>query len=132
MNDNCIFCSLAKDSPHIIFEDELCYVVPDRFPSEYGHLLVISKEHNDNMLVAPDSTVSDMFLTAKRIGLMEKGRLGAKSVAIETNIGKEAGQVIFHFHIHVVPKYDAEIKGFIKHKELGADGASELIKKLKS
>lgn len=132
METGCIFCSLGKGNPYVIFEDELCYVVPDRFPTEYGHLLVISKEHTESMLTAPDGLVTEMFLTAKRLGLKLRDKLGSKATVIATNAGREAGQVIFHFHIHVVPKYEASIRGFVGHKEQDAKEVERLVGLLKS
>jgi histidine triad (HIT) family protein len=123
---------LSKKNPQIIFEDELCYVIPDRFPTEYGHLLVISKEHNESVLVTSNEVISDMFIVAKELGLKLRDVLGAKGIAIATNAGKEAGQIVPHFHIHVIPKYDKSVKGFVKHKEQDAKDVERIIGMLKS
>jgi histidine triad (HIT) family protein len=132
MADECIFCKLGNDNSRTIFENEHCYVIPDRFPSEYGHMLVISKAHSESVLVASDELVASMFVAAKEIGSKLKDELGADGIAIATNVGKEAGQIIFHFHIHVIPKYRKRVEGFMPHKELDDIRAKALVDKLRS
>jgi histidine triad (HIT) family protein len=116
--DDCIFCTLAKNSKDAIFEDKVCYVISDKYPSDYGHMLVISKDHNETVLDASDETISHMFIIAKKFGLIAKKSLEASGIVIATNAGKDAGQLIPHFHIHVIPKYGKKLKGFMPHKEL--------------
>jgi histidine triad (HIT) family protein len=129
--DDCIFCKIHESKQSIIEEDAQCSVLFDKYPSEYGHMLVISKEHYDNMLSTPENVFSIMFSKAKKMAQRSKDCLGASGAVISTNIGKDAGQVINHFHIHVVPKYDHKIKGFEKHNELTVEKAEELMKKMK-
>ncbi|MGD0728499.1 MAG: HIT domain-containing protein [Candidatus Micrarchaeaceae archaeon] len=117
MENDCIFCKLIEDK-HNIYNDDICYAKMDKYPSGHGHLLVISKKHHENILVTPDDTVSHMFLVAKRLGIKLKEKLGSDGIVISTNTGKEAGQIIFHFHIHVIPKYVNAKEGFVKHQEL--------------
>lgn len=130
--EDCLFCTLAKSDVRKIFEDGLCYVIPDKYPSEHGHILVISKEHHESILDAPDETVRHMFVTAKRFGQASVKKHKASAVVIATNAGKDAGQIIFHFHIHVIPKYSERVKGFMPHKELDDERAKSLINLLKS
>ncbi len=129
--NDCIFCKLGKSNPRMIFEDKSCYVIPDRFPSEYGHLLVISKEHTESMLTAPDALVTEMFTVAKRFGLKLKEAFDASGVTIMANNGKDSGQIIFHFHIHIMPKYSKKIGGFMSHRELDDQTAVRIIAALK-
>lgn len=124
--DDCIFCEIVDTNNDKIFEDDQCYVVPDKFPTEFGHLLVISKNHYENLLVTPDDVVGHMFVVAKNHGLKLKEKLGAAGVTLATNAGKEAGQIIFHLHIHIVPKYSEKVAGFDKHKELTEVDAKKL------
>jgi histidine triad (HIT) family protein len=107
--EGCVFCALRQHGKErLLFEDSTCFVVPDRNPVEKGHLLVISNMHYLNMLEAPDEISAHMFVIAKRFGLKLCSTMGAEALNISTNIGKEAGQAVFHFHIHVVPRYSAE------------------------
>jgi histidine triad (HIT) family protein len=129
--EDCIFCKIHESKQSIIKEDSQCSVLFDKYPSEYSHMLVISKEHYDNMLTTPENIYFTMFSTAKKMAQKAKDNLGASGAVISTNIGKDAGQVINHFHIHVVPKYDHIIKGFEQHKELSSEKSDELMKKMK-
>ncbi len=128
--EGCIFCTIGAGNSRKAYEDEHCFVVPDKYPSEYGHLLVISKDHHDDILATPDKTLSCMYIIAKRYATLLKERLGADGFVIVTNTGKEAGQLIFHTHIHIIPKYAKKRTGFMPHKELSANEAQDLIKAL--
>lgn len=132
MMEECVFCSLAKQRDSHVYEDKDCYAVLDKYPSEYGHMLVISKEHYENVLEAPENIISGMFLVARRLGKNAKKKLNASGLAIATNTGADAGQIIFHFHIHVIPKYSEKRMGFMRHKELTQKEVGELRDKLKS
>ncbi len=125
-NKNCIFCDLLKNKEAVVFENEKCFVVFDRYPSEFGHMLVISKAHYNDVIDADEGTVSNMFIEAKKLATIAKERLNASGMVISTNTGKEAGQIIFHFHIHVLPKYAKKKEGFVHHKELTTDEATKI------
>lgn len=127
----CIFCNFDEVKNRIFYKDDKCFVVADKYPSEYGHLLVISKEHYENILVAPDELVSHIFLVAKKMGSMLKEQLASDGIVIATNAGKEAGQIIYHLHIHVIPKYAKKREGFMSHKEIDDDYVTGLRNRLK-
>jgi histidine triad (HIT) family protein len=128
---DCIFCKLGAGKSKKFYEDNECFVVPDKYPSQYGHLLVVSKEHYDNLLVTPDNVISCMYSVAKKYGNLLKDRLHADGIVVATNIGRESGQIIFHTHIHVIPKYGKKLEGFMPHKELTDEEADKLMERLK-
>lgn len=104
--EGCVFCEIGSGlHDTFLYSDDACFVILDKFPAERGHVLVISKEHHDSLLATPDETVSRMFTTAKRFAVRCKERLGATGVSVITNSGKDAGQVIPHTHVHVIPRY---------------------------
>ena len=128
MVKSCIFCELSNSKQDIILDSPNCFVVLDKYPNEIGHMLVISKRHTIDMVSTDDALISEMFLMAKRMVNVAKERLGASGANIQTNIGKDAGQYVFHFHVHVIPRYA------IKHstqKELDEASKTELISKLR-
>ncbi|MGC8567858.1 MAG: HIT family protein [Candidatus Micrarchaeia archaeon] len=133
--EECIFCKLDDFNKNsIIYKDDLCFVMIDKYPVEYGHLLVISNKHYENMLKTDDETMMHMYLIAKKFGIKQMEKLGAKGVNITTNIGKDAGQAIMHFHIHIIPRYEREksIKyNYGHHSEIKPEHKSELISILK-
>lgn len=127
----CIFCNFKEVEDRIFYKDDKCFVVSDKYPSEYGHLLVIPKGHYENILVAPDELVSHLFLIAKKMGIALKKELASDGIVIATNAGREAGQIIYHLHIHVIPKYAKKREGFMSHKEIDDEYVAGLRHRLK-
>jgi histidine triad (HIT) family protein len=129
----CVFCEIYKEKEKIIYEDSYCFVVLDKYPISRGHLLIISKEHFESMLDATDEVVADMYIVAKKFAKKQEEKLGAVAVNIGTNIGKEAGQKIMHFHIHVIPRYPKGGRSFDfgHNAELNRETEKELVLKLK-
>ena len=125
-NKDCIFCKIAAGiiSSHKIYEDDDVLAFLDISQVTPGHTLVISKKHYSNFLTAEKDIMHKVMDVAQRIGQAQISILGAKGVNILTNVNKEAGQSVFHFHVHVIPRYIAD-KGFrIEMKE--NDKLSEL------
>lgn len=111
--EDCIFCKIAKGiiQSHKIYEDDDVLAFLDISQTTKGHTLVISKEHYDNFLCVPQEVMHKVMDVAQRIGQADIMMLGAKGVNILTNVNKEAGQSVFHFHVHVIPRYDIK-EGF--------------------
>ncbi len=103
--DECVFCGLGRHLDQALYSDGTCFVVFDKFPAEKGHMLVISRVHSENMLAAPEEAVAHCFLVARKFAALCMEKLQATGVNVTTNIGKGAGQIIPHFHIHVIPRY---------------------------
>ena len=137
MNDkNCLFCRIVnKEIPSsVVYEDDDVIAFLDISQVTKGHTLVVSKKHYDNFLTTPKEEMHKVMDVAQRIGQAQIAMLGAKGVNILTNINKEAGQSIYHFHVHVIPRYISN-EGFqITMKENPkADGLSlpSLAKEIK-
>ena len=130
--EDCVFCDLSNRAEQgIIFEDERCVVVLDKYPVSKGHMLVVSKTHTKDMIEAGETLSAPMFEVARRMAQKAVKKLGASGVNVTTNIGKSAGQLVFHFHIHVIPRYDAPPEGFERHKEPSATEKRDLVSRLK-
>jgi len=106
---NCIFCKIAdkKIPASILYEDDDLVAFLDNNPVSYGHCLIISKNHYDSFLSTPKEVMHKIMDVAQRIGQVEMKSLGAKGVNILTNCYEAAGQSVKHFHVHVIPRYDA-------------------------
>ena len=98
-DDNCIFCKLAnKDIPtNIIYEDDRFTVILDASPATKGHALILPKNHAANIYELPDEDASAVFVLAKK--------LATKMTEILHYNGEVAGQTVFHFHMHLIPRY---------------------------
>ena len=98
----CLFCDLAKNC---VIENDLCYMIYDKFPVAAGHALVIPKRHVETVfeMNAEEWAAAGMLieLTKKEI---EK-QFQPQGYNLKVNCGKVAGQEVMHAHIHIVPKY---------------------------
>ena len=117
---NCIFCKIvAGQVPRTKrYEDEDVIAFLDINPVTYGHTLVISKEHYSTFLSTPKAIMNKVMNVPQRIGQVQIEQLGAKGVNILINSYEAAGQVVPHFHVHVIPRYTAKDGFRLEFKEL--------------
>lgn len=105
--DDCLFCKIIKGeiSSSKVYEDDDVIAFLDISQATKGHTLVVPKKHYDNFLTTPKEVMHKVMDVAQRIGQAQIMMLGAKGVNILSNVNKEAGQSIMHFHVHVIPRY---------------------------
>ena len=117
---NCIFCKIVAGQVPCtkLYEDEDDLAFLDINPVTYGHTLVISKEHYSTFLSTPKAIMNKVMNVAQRIGQVQIEQLGAKGVNILINSYEAAGQVVPHFHVHVIPRYTAKDGFRLEFKEL--------------
>jgi histidine triad (HIT) family protein len=108
--ESCIFCKITrKEAPSsVIFEDDTIMVFLDIRPLNLGHTLVIPKEHYVDLFDIPETILSHLHIVSKKIALAVKKATGADDISIIQQNGKAAGQDIFHFHVHVVPRFEGQ------------------------
>ena len=104
--DNCVFCKIInKEIPSAkIYEDDLVYAFLDLGPINYGHALVVPKEHHESSSTIPEAVAGRMFKVAGRIGVALKRKLDYDAFNLHLADGTAAGQVVMHAHLHVVPR----------------------------
>ena len=107
MKDDCIFCKLANGiiPTNSIYEDEEFNVILDLAPATKGHALILPKEHAANIYELPEETAGKVFKLAKKLATKMTDKLGADGFNIVQNNGEIAGQTVFHFHLHLIPRY---------------------------
>ncbi|MBE5964404.1 MAG: HIT family protein [Lachnospiraceae bacterium] len=107
-DENCIFCKLANgDIPtEAIYEDELVKVIFDVGPATKGHALILAKNHAANIFELDEDTAKRVFVVAKKVATAMKETFKCDGVNILQNNGEIAGQTVFHFHTHVIPRYE--------------------------
>lgn len=108
MAEDCLFCGIiAGDIPgQIVDSDEKTIAFMDINPATRGHALVVPREHSaDLMEISPDD-LSATALAAQRLAKRMKQTLGADGINLINSCGAAAWQTVFHFHVHVVPRYD--------------------------
>lgn len=136
-DDNCIFCKLAnKDIPtNIIYEDEKFTVIMDASPATKGHALILPKNHAANIYELPDEDAADIFVLAKKLATKMTEILHCDGFNIVQNNGEVAGQTVFHFHMHLIPRYLNDGNGdklTWNHADLSADEIAEIAAKLRA
>lgn len=135
-NDNCIFCKLANgDIPtNSIYEDDDFNVILDASPASKGHALILPKQHYANIYEIEPKTLADAAVLAKKIIEHETPILGCDGYNIVQNNGEAAGQTVFHFHMHVIPRYEADHNESAvswDHKEFTNDEFTQICKDMK-
>ena len=107
MEPDCIFCKIiAGEIPaQVVEEDEQTLTFMDIAPATRGHALVIPKRHATDLLEIEPDQLAAVAAAAKRQALRVRERLGADGVNLINSCGAEAWQTVFHFHMHVIPRY---------------------------
>lgn len=105
--DNCIFCKIAAgDIPSAtIYEDNDFRVILDIEPASKGHALIVPKEHYANLYELSDELAAKALIVAKKVITKMTDILGCDGYNVVQNNGEAAGQTVFHFHIHLIPRY---------------------------
>lgn len=106
-DENCIFCKLANgDIPTAtLYEDEDFPVILDANPASKGHALIIPKEHYANLYELDDTLAGKAMVLAKKMVTKLTDVLGCDGYNLVQNNGECAGQTVFHFHLHMIPRY---------------------------
>jgi histidine triad (HIT) family protein len=127
IDPDCIFCKIiAGEIPsQRIAEDENTYVFMDINPATRGHALVIPKRHTRDITTVEPADLSACMTTAQRIAIQAKEALGADGVNLLNCCGSVAWQTVFHFHVHVIPRYAGD--GLIEPWKPGQGGDAEVI-----
>ncbi len=111
MNDvNCIFCKIANGEipSQTLYEDDTFRVILDLGPATKGHALILPKSHYRNLYDLPEETAGEAMKLAKKMAIMMSERLGSEGFNLVQNNGDLAGQTVFHFHMHLIPRYRAD------------------------
>lgn len=114
-DQNCIFCKIIeKEIPsRTIYEDDDFKVILDASPASKGHALILPKEHCANMYEISEELLAKAARLAKKLTIYMTEVLKCDGFNILQNNGEVAGQTVFHFHIHLIPRYEG-----MKNKDL--------------
>ena len=109
-DDNCIFCKIANGEipSATLYEDEDFRVILDLGPATKGHALILPKNHFDDIYSMDDATAAHVFQVAVKVAKAMKETLGCEGLNIVQNNGEIAGQTVFHFHMHIIPRYKGD------------------------
>lgn len=106
-DDNCIFCKIAAGEipSNTLYEDEQFRVILDLNPVARGHALILPKNHYANIHEIPEDAAGDAMKLAKKMAGLMTEKLHCQGFNLLQNNGEPAGQTVFHFHIHLIPRY---------------------------
>lgn len=108
--DDCIFCKIANGEipSTTVYEDEEFRVIFDIAPASKGHALILPKEHYADIFDIDKDVAGRLFSLAARIANGLKKELNCEGMNIVQNNGEIAGQTVFHFHLHLIPRYTGD------------------------
>lgn len=121
--EKCLFCQIvSKIIPSkLIYEDEICIGILDIFPISKGHTLVIPKRHYFTLEDIPKKDLSHLMIVVKDLGIKIHNKLNIDGYNILQNNFLAAGQVVNHFHIHIIPRQKNDLKFELKIPKLQVD-----------
>ena len=106
--NNCIFCKIANGEipSRTLEENDKFRVVLDVGPATKGHALILPKDHYANLYELPEETAADVMKLAKKMAIRMKEKLHCDGFNLVQNNESAAGQTVFHFHLHLIPRYE--------------------------
>ena len=131
MKDNdCIFCKIANGEipSRTLYEDEDFRVIMDLAPATKGHSLILPKEHYKNIYEIADDTAAKVLPLAKKMAALITEKLGADGFNIVQNNNEVAGQTVFHFHVHLIPRYNDDNQSLVMKPQEMTDAQLDVIK----
>ncbi|MBE5948434.1 MAG: HIT family protein [Lachnospiraceae bacterium] len=121
--ENCIFCKIANGEipSNTLYEDDDFRVILDIEPATKGHALILPKKHFANLYEIDDERASKVLLVAKQMATKMQKALNCDGLNVVQNNGVAAGQTVFHFHMHLVPRYEQDDAGLDMPNKKAAD-----------
>lgn len=132
--EDCIFCKIANGEipSACIYENKEFRVVLDVGPATRGHVLILTKEHYDNIFEIDAETAGKLFSLASVVARAMKKTLNCDGMNILQNNGTIAGQTVFHFHLHLIPRYKGDnVKITWSQGEINDDEKREIVNLIK-
>ena len=133
--DNCILCKIAGGEipAATLYEDENFRVILDLGPASKGHALILPKAHAANIYEISDELAAKAMILAKKMARVMTGALHCDGFNIVQNNGECAGQTVFHFHMHLIPRYNGDSVGITWTPGTLTDEAKEeILEKVKA
>ena len=110
MKNDCLFCAIIHDEmpAYKIYEDDTFVAILDRFPKCLGHVLIMPKVHAQTLFDMPEDTLAKLLPAAKKLAEKLRAAIKFEGLNLLQNNGETAGQSVKHFHLHLIPRYDAD------------------------
>jgi len=130
-DDKCIFCKIIEKSipSKVLFENDKNLAFLDIFPVSKGHTIVIPKNHYKNLEEIPNNELSELFEIVKKVSILIHKKLKVDGYNILQNNFRAAGQVVNHFHVHIIPRSneDGKFKLLIPKKQAKEEELNQIL-----
>ena len=130
---DCIFCKLANGEipTATLYEDDDFRVILDQGPATKGHALILPKKHYANIYELPEELAARAMVLAKRMAGTMTEALNCDGFNLVQNNGEAAGQTVFHFHMHLIPRYKGDKVGLgWKMGQLDEEQKNEILSRI--
>ncbi|MDD3645933.1 MAG: HIT family protein [Candidatus Gracilibacteria bacterium] len=107
---SCIFCDIVnKKAPSwTVYQDDHVTAFFDYFPASKGHILIVPNNHYPNLFEIPEDLLAKVIGLSKNIAIFYKEKMGIEDINIVQSNGEIAGQEVFHYHMHLVPRHKGD------------------------
>ncbi|OGL92833.1 hypothetical protein A2239_02695 [Candidatus Uhrbacteria bacterium RIFOXYA2_FULL_40_9] len=108
--DDCIFCKVIKGEmpSYKVYEDDYVFAFLDIHPINPGHTILVPKTHTTDMREMDGEIAQHLMSVAQKIAPIIAKQVGTEAFNFTSNIGRAAGQVIFHTHFHIIPRFSTD------------------------
>jgi len=123
MSAECTFCQIIKKEKkaYFVYEDEQCAAFLDAYPVSEGHTLVVPKKHYENIYDIPEDILAHIMKVSKRLAMDYQKIFRSIGLNIIQSNGSVAKQTVFHFHLHLIPRYQNDGLALFRHHFVRTD-----------
>ena len=117
MPEKCTFCQIIRKEKqaYLVYEDELCIAFLDAYPVNEGHTLVVPKKHYEDIYDIPEDILARIMKVGKKLAMDYREIFHSIGLNIMQSNGTAAKQTVFHFHVHIIPRYQNDGLALFRH-----------------
>ena len=129
-DENCIFCKIANGEipSRTLYEDNDFRVILDLAPATKGHALILPKNHYKNLYEIEEETAAKVIPLAKKMAVEITQKLGCDGFNLMQNNNEIAGQTVFHFHMHLIPRYNNDNQNLVMKPQQATDEELDAVR----
>ncbi len=129
-DENCIFCKIANGEvpSRTLYEDNDFRVILDLAPATKGHALILPKNHYKNLYEIEEETAAKVMPLAKKMAVEITQKLGCDGFNLMQNNNEIAGQTVFHFHMHLIPRYNNDNQNLVMKPRQATDEELDAVR----
>ena len=129
-DENCIFCKIANGEipSRTLYEDNDFRVILDLAPATKGHALILPKNHYKNLYEIEEETAAKVMPLAKKMAVEITQKLGCYGFNLMQNNNEIAGQTVFHFHMHLIPRYNNDNQNLVMKPQQATDEELDAVR----